>query len=89
MKIKISRPSEEELKGQNIRNWPVWEKEASKFPWTYDSEEICYIIEGEIIVETDIETVHIQPGDLVTFPAGLKCVWDIRKAVRKHYHFPG
>jgi len=26
-------------------------------------------------------------GDLVTFPAGLSCTWDVKKALRKHYQF--
>jgi uncharacterized protein len=88
MKIKITTPDETYIKSRNIKNWPVWEKEVSKFAWTYDSEEECLILEGDIIVETADETVHIQPGNFVVFPAGLICVWDIRKPVRKHYNFP-
>lgn len=26
-------------------------------------------------------------GDLVIFPAGMRCVWDVRVPVRKHYRF--
>ena len=26
-------------------------------------------------------------GDLITFPAGLTCTWDIAEAVEKHYDF--
>ena len=26
-------------------------------------------------------------GDLVTFPAGMSCTWEIRRPVRKHYRF--
>ncbi len=88
MKIKISKPQKEQLEKMRVNNWPVWEKEVSKFPWTYDSDEECYIIEGEIVVETETETVNIKPGDMVTFPAGLKCTWDIKKPVKKHYNFP-
>ena len=29
----------------------------------------------------------IEPGDLVTFPKGLKCVWDVKEAIRKRYTF--
>jgi hypothetical protein len=29
--------------------------------------------------------VTIRGGDYVTFPAGMECVWDIRKPIRKHY----
>ncbi|MEW8131172.1 MAG: cupin domain-containing protein, partial [Candidatus Thiodiazotropha endolucinida] len=26
-------------------------------------------------------------GDLITFPAGMKCTWEITKDVEKHYTF--
>ncbi len=89
MKIQILKPTENELKRNHVLEWPVWEKEVSRFPWAYEGEEHCYITEGEITVETEQEVVHIVPGDFVIFPAGLKCVWDIRKNVKKHYHFAG
>ncbi|AGP40227.1 hypothetical protein SCE1572_40435 [Sorangium cellulosum So0157-2] len=31
--------------------------------------------------------MRIQAGDLVTFPAGLNCTWEVRSPVRKHYRF--
>ncbi len=33
------------------------------------------------------ETVRVARGDLVTFPAGMSCTWEIRSPVRKHYTF--
>ena len=47
-----------------------------------------YIIEGEFSVETKKGIVRIKPGDFVTFNDGLKCIWDIKKPVKKHYNFP-
>lgn len=88
MKIKIFKPDKAFIDSRNISQWPVWEKEVSKFPWTYDSMEECLILEGEVYVETASETVHILPGDFVVFPGGLNCTWDIRKPVKKHYNFP-
>ncbi|CAD7702003.1 unnamed protein product, partial [Ostreobium quekettii] len=71
-----------------VYNWPIWECEASNFPWTYDSNETCYILEGQVTVTTDTgESVDIKPGDLVTFPKGMSCTWDVQKAIRKHYTF--
>lgn len=83
-KVKITQPEMNEL---GITSWPVWEKEVSRFPWTYDEEEVCYFLEGEVVVEYEGGFVEIGPGDYVTFPKGLKCIWDIRKPVRKHYSF--
>ena len=70
------------------RRWPIWEKEISSFPWHYDSTETCYLLDGEVVVTPEGgEPVHFGKGDLVVFPRGLSCVWDIRKPVRKHYAF--
>jgi len=87
-KTKVERLSEEELKAKGVFNWPIWEKEVSRFDWYYSSPEMCYFLEGEVIVEEEGgEKVEIKKGDFVTFPSGLKCVWDIKKPVKKHYNF--
>ncbi|MBN2531148.1 MAG: cupin domain-containing protein [Deltaproteobacteria bacterium] len=84
----IKQVSKEELEKQGISGWGIWSKEESRFPWTYDSTETCYFLSGEVIVTPDGgEPVHMGKGDLVTFPKGMRCTWDIRKAVRKHYTF--
>ncbi|UCH54465.1 MAG: DUF861 domain-containing protein, partial [Pseudomonadota bacterium] len=31
--------------------------------------------------------VRIVEGDLVTFPQGMSCTWDIHVPIRKHYDF--
>lgn len=87
MKIKIEQLSEEAIEERQISTWPVWEKEVSEFDWYYDQTEVCYILEGEVVVTTDKEKVTIKAGDYVTFPAGLSCRWKILKPIRKHYTF--
>lgn len=87
MQIQIISLSPQEIAQKMIHSWPIWEKEISVFPWTYDTEEHCLILEGDIYVTTNKETVHIIPGNYVIFPAGLQCKWDIRKPVKKHYQF--
>ncbi|HNZ42306.1 MAG TPA: cupin domain-containing protein [Bacteroidales bacterium] len=85
--ITIQQLSEEEIQKRNIRSWPVWTKEISRFDWYYDSEEECLILEGEITVETADNKYTISAGDFVTFKKGLRCVWNVTKPVRKHYNF--
>ena len=29
----------------------------------------------------------IKAGDLVEFPAGLNCEWEVNKSIKKHYYF--
>ncbi|MBM4274975.1 MAG: cupin domain-containing protein [Deltaproteobacteria bacterium] len=88
-KIKIERrPSPGRLQELGVFRWPIWTKEVSKFPWTYDSQETCYFLEGEVTVTcADGEKVTVGQGDLVTFPAGMSCTWKITKDVKKHYTF--
>ena len=86
--IKITRPDEAELNRLGVKSWPIWEKEASTFPWHYDQRETCFILEGKVKVTPEGGSpVEIQPGDLVVFPADMSCKWEISSPVRKHYNF--
>ncbi|MEI8202691.1 MAG: cupin domain-containing protein [Bacteroidota bacterium] len=83
--IKIEKLSEEEIAERNIRKWPIWERRKSHFMELYDEEEQCLILEGEANIKTSQGIVTIKAGDFVTFPEGLKCVWDIISPIRRHY----
>jgi len=81
-------PDQNRLKSLGVFSWPIWTKEISEFPWTYDATETCYFLEGEVeVIPEEGEPVHIGKGDLVTFPKGLSCTWKVKKPVRKHYQF--
>ncbi|WP_174582144.1 cupin domain-containing protein [Candidatus Methylacidithermus pantelleriae] len=88
MKIQVqSHPPKEKLEALQVDQWPIWTKEPSRFPWHYDSSETCYILEGEALV-TPLganESVRIREGDLVHFPAGLSCHWEVVRPIRKRY----
>ncbi|MBF0316559.1 MAG: cupin domain-containing protein [Nitrospirae bacterium] len=85
--IKIKKPTEKELSELGVNKWPIWEKEVSKFDWSYDSTEMCYLLAGKVIVKTDDGEVEFGKGDFVTFPEGLSCTWEVKEPVRKHYKF--
>lgn len=81
-------PSPDRLKSLGVSAWPTWSKEVSEFPWTYSDQEVAYILEGEVTVTPDGgEPVSFGKGDLVTFPSGMSCTWNVRKPLRKHYQF--
>ena len=83
-------PSPAKLDVVGVYDWPVWKKEISSFDWQYEQPETCYIIKGEATVTTaGGEIIELKRGDLVTFPAGLKCQWEIKKAIKKHYNIEG
>ncbi len=84
----VKQPDEAQLQKMGVRSWPVWTKEVSEFPWTYDSQETCYFLEGEVeVTPQGGEAVTVGQGDLVTFPDGMSCTWKVTKPVRKHYRF--
>ena len=85
MKPKVKKPSKKEQ--QEAQSWPVWEKEESTFPWEYTVQEICLILDGNAVVQTEEGNVEFGAGDYVIFPKGLKCTWEIKKKIRKHYNF--
>jgi hypothetical protein len=85
--VEVRKPTEEELARRGVRTWPIWEKEVSTFPWSYDERETCYILAGQVKVTTPQGVFAFGPGDIVTFREGLSCTWEISAPVRKHYRF--
>jgi hypothetical protein len=80
-------PTAKRLEELQAKTWGIWEKEPSTFDWFYDEQEVCYFLAGDVTVKTPDGEVRIEKGDLVTFPQGLRCTWEVKKAVRKHYKF--
>ena len=87
-KVIIQRLTSQEIEERQIKKWPIWEKEVSRFEHSYDGDEECLFLEGEVVIETEDSNYSISPGDYVIFQDGLKCVWDIKRPVIKHYNFP-
>ena len=57
-------PAPAKLEVMGVFDWPVWSKEESTFPWTYDQKETCYFLEGEVVVTPDgryITSLFIVP----------------------------
>ncbi len=79
-------PSPMKLEAMYVDSWPIWRKEPSTFNWTYDTKEMAYILEGEAVVTpAGGEPVIIKARDLVNFPKGMSCTWEVVKTMRKHY----
>ncbi|MBF0594134.1 MAG: cupin domain-containing protein [Candidatus Omnitrophica bacterium] len=87
LKVLVEKLPEQKIKELGIKSWPIWTKEISTFDWQYDEKEVCLFLDGDVTVKTPFETVTFGKGDLVTFPQGLSCTWQVKKPVRKHYKF--
>lgn len=81
-----SDPTEEEK--QRASGWSTWACAKSKFDWQYSNAETCYLIKGSVTVTPEGgEPVTIRTGDIASFPAGMKCVWDVHEDLEKHFTF--
>jgi len=81
-------PGSEQLEQLGVAGWSIWSCGVSCFPWTYDNQETCLLLEGDVTVTPEGgEAVRFGAGDLVVFAAGLSCTWDVHASVRKHYRF--
>lgn len=85
--IKVEKASEEKLKSLGVDSWSPWECDPSTFDWEYDTDERAYVLEGKVKVKTPTGEVEINKGDLVLFPKGLKCTWNVVEKIRKVYRF--
>lgn len=85
--IRIEKPTQEQIDKLGINNWSPWECEPSTFDWEYDCDETAYVFEGRVKVKTNSGEVEINKGDLVTFPKGLQCTWNVIEKIRKVYRF--
>lgn len=83
-------PNAARLEALGVSKWPTWEKEVSTFPWHFLEQEIAWILQGECVITPEGGApVTFGKGDLVTFPAGMKCSWEVRQPLHKHYHLDG
>jgi uncharacterized protein len=81
------QPADERLEQLGVKDWAVWSCEVAQFPWQYDQREVCYLLEGQAVV-TPADggaPVEIGVGDLVVFPAGMSCQWEVLQPLRKQY----
>jgi uncharacterized protein len=68
----------------------IWECTPGKFSWTYGWDEIVYLLEGQVTLTHNGQSQEVRAGDLVTFHAGSRVIWDIHEKVRKvaFFHHP-
>ena len=46
-----------------------------------------YCLKALTVTPEGGNSVKFSAGDLVTFPSGMNCRWEVHQSVRKHYRF--
>ena len=85
MKIEVDQLDLDELKELGIKSWPTMEYDEEKLEVFYDKSEQCYIVAGEATIVSEFESIAVKPGDFLTIPAGIECVWDVDSRIKMHY----
>ncbi|KAL6651027.1 hypothetical protein ACP70R_009952 [Stipagrostis hirtigluma subsp. patula] len=83
-------PPEARLLQLGVKSWPKWGCPPGKYPLKFDAALTCYLLRGRVraAVKGSREcVVEFGAGDLVVFPKGLACTWDVVVGVDKHYNF--
>mmetsp|Transcript_16559 Transcript_16559/g.33883 ORF Transcript_16559/g.33883 Transcript_16559/m.33883 type:complete len:160 (+) Transcript_16559:198-677(+) len=86
---KVPRANNTIVDQLGCRSWGTWGCEVSVFPWTYDDDEICWVLQGDVIVTCKAtgDTMRVQAGDVAFFPKGMSCTWNVSSPIRKHFCF--
>ena len=58
----------------------------------YSGTQTAYILKGKVLVTPTGEWASCMPttvkaGDLVVFPDGMTCIWEVTEPIEKHYNF--
>ncbi len=85
-RIKVETPTP--AVAAEMKAYPTWSCGVGVFDWHYEQAEVCLLTAGQVRVTVHGgETVSFAAGDLVTFPRGIQCTWDVRAPVCKHFRF--
>jgi hypothetical protein len=63
-----SNPDPEQLESLGVTSWPTWGCGVSTFPWSYDEQETCLLLEGATSASCLPPLLNVDPQR----PAGLK-----------------
>lgn len=74
----------EDLDGELVSGY--WEAQPGKWEFEATAWEFCHIISGEVVLTTpDGVATTMKTGDAFVMRPGLKCTWDVKETLLKHY----
>ncbi|KAL5215024.1 hypothetical protein ABZP36_004176 [Zizania latifolia] len=67
----------------------IWGCPPGKFQLKFEARLTCYFLKGRVkaSVMGSGKCVEFGAGDLVVFPKGLRCTWDVVVGIDMHYNF--
>ena len=87
-KITVEKATPERLEELGVDSWSSWECGVETFEWEYASDETAHVQAGRVKVITEHgQEVEFGAGEIVFFPRGLRCTWQVLEPIRKVYTF--
>ena len=66
--IRVEKPEKEKLEQMGVFSWPIWQKEASTFPWHYSDRETCFLLEGKVKVTPEGGGPSLADAGIISRP---------------------
>lgn len=64
----------------------IWASDGpATFEWRFGSDEVVYVLEGQVEVDYLGNQFSLVPGDTAMFLQGTRAVWHVPKHVKKSY----
>lgn len=80
MAVMIEKATEEQKKSfEGLRERC---QQSGSVEWYFDEKTVCLVTEGKAIMDHYGERIPVEAGDLLTFPQGYRCQWEIVEPFR-------
>ncbi|MCV6639458.1 cupin domain-containing protein [Candidatus Albibeggiatoa sp. nov. NOAA] len=81
-------PAFAKLEQMAVYEWNIKKQKVSQFDWKYEQKTTYYLLDGEATIDIENQgTITVTAGDLVIFPAGIVCHWNVTQDIEKHFKY--
>ena len=67
----------------------LWKHGCATFDYVFPGDETFQVLEGEVSISIDGQTVNLGLGDIVSFAKGQSSTWTIKSPLKKFFVISG
>ncbi|MBS0262561.1 MAG: DUF861 domain-containing protein [Planctomycetes bacterium] len=75
--------------GEGVLYTGLWKHGCATFDYVFPGDETFQVLEGAVSITVGDQTVHLGPGDLVSFAKGQASTWAITSPLKKFFVISG